>query len=319
MSKQILVNFSHYETRVATLENGEIRSLHIEREEDKNVVGNIYLGVVKRVLPGMQAAFLELGLERTAFLYVDDIIDQPFGGDFDLLEEDSSVEGESTELGAEDDGEPLKESYDEEVESEEGRQKWERDVTEISAKGAVTVNPASTEPVVAPTEETEEFFEKSPEERAEELVETAQEDENSDEDELLFESEDTAEDEEESDESDEDIESDEDFEEDEETEFEDELENKEEAPPEAKAVTEQVLETKSEPVPFEAKESQVEAKTSEILAEGSETQPKESRQPDYRNENENDNLGNRINSSRGNSEEGRPRGRSWGRGGQRHS
>ena len=89
MSKQILVNFSHYETRVATLENGEIRSLHIEREEDKNVVGNVYLGVVKRVLPGMQAAFLELGLERTAFLYVDDIIDQPLGGDVDILEDDT--------------------------------------------------------------------------------------------------------------------------------------------------------------------------------------------------------------------------------------
>src|SRR5476651_1679330 len=88
MSKQILVNSSHYETRVATLENGEIRSLHIEREEDRNVVGNIYKGLVKRVLPGMQAAFLELGLERTAFLYVDDIIDEPFGTGVDYLEDD---------------------------------------------------------------------------------------------------------------------------------------------------------------------------------------------------------------------------------------
>ena len=88
MSKQILVNSNHYETRVALLEDGEIKQLHIEREEDKNVVGNIYLGVVKRVLPGMQAAFLELGLERTAFLYVDDIIDEPFGSDVDVLDEE---------------------------------------------------------------------------------------------------------------------------------------------------------------------------------------------------------------------------------------
>lgn len=96
MSKQILVNSSHYETRVATLENGEIRQLHIEREEDKNVVGNIYLGVVKRVLPGMQAAFLELGLERTAFLYVDDIIEQPFGGDVEVFDttQDEGGDGE---------------------------------------------------------------------------------------------------------------------------------------------------------------------------------------------------------------------------------
>ena len=93
MSKQILVNSNHYETRVALLEDGEIKQLHIEREEDKNVVGNVYLGVVKRVLPGMQAAFLELGLERTAFLYVDDIIDEPFGSDVDVLEEEE--EGES--------------------------------------------------------------------------------------------------------------------------------------------------------------------------------------------------------------------------------
>jgi ribonuclease G len=92
MSKQILVNSNHYETRVALLEDGEIKQLHIEREEDKNVVGNVYLGVVKRVLPGMQAAFLELGLERTAFLYVDDIIDEPFGSDVDVLDEDESSE-----------------------------------------------------------------------------------------------------------------------------------------------------------------------------------------------------------------------------------
>ncbi len=95
MSKQILVNASHYETRVATLEDGEIRQLHIEREEDRNVVGNIYKGVVKRVLPGMQAAFLELGLERTAFLYVDDIIDEPFGTDVDFVDEEDG-EGDSS-------------------------------------------------------------------------------------------------------------------------------------------------------------------------------------------------------------------------------
>jgi len=109
MSKQILVNASHYETRVATLEDGEIRQLHIEREEDKNVVGNIYLGLVKRVLPGMQAAFLELGLERTAFLYVDDIIDNPFGPDVDFLDED--------EEGGDDEGD----SEDGEEGEEEGK------------------------------------------------------------------------------------------------------------------------------------------------------------------------------------------------------
>lgn len=198
MSKQILVNFSHYETRVATLENGEIRSLHIEREEDKNVVGNIYLGVVKRVLPGMQAAFLELGLERTAFLYVDDIIDQPFGGDVDLLDESSESEGDgeaSLELGADDDGEPLKESYDEEVAEEGGRQRWEREVTEVGgpseASQPVQAQASETETDVG--EPSEEFFEKSPEERAEELVVSTEEEEDDDdeeEEEELYESDD---------------------------------------------------------------------------------------------------------------------------------
>ncbi len=94
------MNASHYETRVATLEDGEIRQLHIEREEDRNVVGNIYKGVVKRVLPGMQAAFLELGLERTAFLYVDDIIDEPFGTDFEVIEEEETEPGEEQEDSA---------------------------------------------------------------------------------------------------------------------------------------------------------------------------------------------------------------------------
>src|SRR5688572_26501941 len=97
MSKQILVNASSYETRVAILEDGEIKALHIEREEDKNVVGNVYKGIVKRVLPGMQAAFLELGLERTAFLYVDDIIDEPFGRDIEYLDDDDD-EGDGEEF-----------------------------------------------------------------------------------------------------------------------------------------------------------------------------------------------------------------------------
>ena len=108
MSKQILVNASTYETRLATLENGEIRQLLIEREEDKNVVGNIYKGVVKRVLPGMQAAFLELGLERTAFLYVDDIIENPLGADVEIeddMEDKESDEGASNDFSEEGDSE----------------------------------------------------------------------------------------------------------------------------------------------------------------------------------------------------------------------
>jgi ribonuclease G len=75
MGSEILINRSSRETRVARLENGQLAELHIERARDRGIVGNIYKGKVTRVLPGMQAAFLEIGLSRTAFLYVTNIVD----------------------------------------------------------------------------------------------------------------------------------------------------------------------------------------------------------------------------------------------------
>ncbi|MEI6791526.1 MAG: ribonuclease E/G, partial [Myxococcaceae bacterium] len=74
MSNQLLVNTNPFETRVALLENGQLVELMFERNADKGLVGNIYLARVQRVLPGMQAAFLDIGLEKSAFLYVGDIL-----------------------------------------------------------------------------------------------------------------------------------------------------------------------------------------------------------------------------------------------------
>ncbi|MES2503263.1 MAG: Rne/Rng family ribonuclease [Myxococcota bacterium] len=74
MSHQLLVNTTAFETRVALLENGQLIELMLERNADKGLVGNIYLAKVQRVLPGMQAAFLNIGLEKSAFLYVGDIL-----------------------------------------------------------------------------------------------------------------------------------------------------------------------------------------------------------------------------------------------------
>lgn len=74
MSNQLLVNTTPFETRVALLENGQLVELMFERNADKGLVGNIYLSRVQRVLPGMQAAFLDIGLEKSAFLYVADIL-----------------------------------------------------------------------------------------------------------------------------------------------------------------------------------------------------------------------------------------------------
>lgn len=73
MTSELIVNVTASETRVALLENGVLAELHIERESDKGIAGNIYKGRVQRVLPGMQAAFVEIGLARSAFLYVDDV------------------------------------------------------------------------------------------------------------------------------------------------------------------------------------------------------------------------------------------------------
>jgi len=73
MSDEILVNVTPQETRVAVLSAGQVQELVIERAASRGLVGNIYMGKVARVLPGMQSAFVEIGLERAAFLHVADI------------------------------------------------------------------------------------------------------------------------------------------------------------------------------------------------------------------------------------------------------
>jgi ribonuclease G len=73
MQQDILINWSPQETRVAIVENGAVQELHMERPLERGLVGNIYLGKVSRVLPGMQSAFIDIGLERAAFLHVADV------------------------------------------------------------------------------------------------------------------------------------------------------------------------------------------------------------------------------------------------------
>ncbi len=73
MSEEILINVTPPETRVAVIENGVLQELIIERTRQRGIVGNIYKGEVCRVLPGMQAAFVEIGLERAAFIHLSDL------------------------------------------------------------------------------------------------------------------------------------------------------------------------------------------------------------------------------------------------------
>jgi ribonuclease G len=73
MTKEILINVTPQETRIAILENGVLNDLYIERSRSRGLVGNVYKGKIVRVLPGMEAAFVEIGLEKAAFLHVSDV------------------------------------------------------------------------------------------------------------------------------------------------------------------------------------------------------------------------------------------------------
>jgi ribonuclease G len=75
MGNELVINTTSQETRIALIENGTIAELYIERSKVKGIVGNIYTGRVIRVLPGMQAAFVDIGLEKAAFLYVADVFE----------------------------------------------------------------------------------------------------------------------------------------------------------------------------------------------------------------------------------------------------
>src|SRR2546430_14024754 len=110
MSNILVINASGQETRVALIEQGTISEYYLERKNEKGIVGNIYKGKVVRVLPGMQAAFVDIGLDKAAFLYVGDIVSDPsfpgFSEEMDIKA--GSVEGDPLE--AEDLPEPSEEA-----------------------------------------------------------------------------------------------------------------------------------------------------------------------------------------------------------------
>lgn len=97
----LLINVEIGETRVALIEKGILAELYVERTTERSPVGNIYLGKVTRVLPGMQAAFIDIGLDRAAFLHVEDVIPS---SDFDRMAE--KVTGDSNGNGSPEEEEP---------------------------------------------------------------------------------------------------------------------------------------------------------------------------------------------------------------------
>lgn len=82
---ELVINAIGPEIRVALLEDGTIVELYVDRSDESNVAGNIYKGRIQRVLPGMQAAFVDIGLNQAAFIYVDDVIDEKTNGYLDRV------------------------------------------------------------------------------------------------------------------------------------------------------------------------------------------------------------------------------------------
>ena len=93
MTKEMIISSSAHETRVAILEDDQVAEIFIERERQRGVVGNLYKGRVSKVLPGMQSAFVDLGLERDGFLYVSDVV--ATFEEFDRLDTDDDAPAEN--------------------------------------------------------------------------------------------------------------------------------------------------------------------------------------------------------------------------------
>lgn len=110
MRQRIIINSTSQETRVALLENETLAEIHIERAQQRSIAGNIYKGRVVRVLPGMQAAFVDIGLEKAGFIHVSDL----FGGPLPqgMFEEDDEEEQASGELSDMDEGEDVSPASD---------------------------------------------------------------------------------------------------------------------------------------------------------------------------------------------------------------
>src|SRR5262245_21547921 len=104
MTKEMIISANGHETMVAILEEDLVTEIFVERERQRGVVGNIYKGRVSKVLPGMQCAFIDIGLERDGFLYVSDVIDTI--EEFDRLDSDDEEKDNEPRKGRERGPEP---------------------------------------------------------------------------------------------------------------------------------------------------------------------------------------------------------------------
>src|SRR5262245_3064871 len=100
MTKEMIISSNGHETMVAILEDDLVAEIFVERERQRGVVGNVYKGRVSKVLPGMQSSFVDVGLERDGFLYVDEVIDT-----LDAFEQLEPVDDEDARATASESGE----------------------------------------------------------------------------------------------------------------------------------------------------------------------------------------------------------------------
>jgi ribonuclease G len=106
MSKEIYISSTPHETRLAIVENDALAEIYYERENEYTLAGSIYNGRVTRVLPGMQSSFVDIGLERDAFLYITDFMEEAEDpSEFDASAEGSRPRGGNGERGGRDRGE----------------------------------------------------------------------------------------------------------------------------------------------------------------------------------------------------------------------
>ena len=151
MSSILVINAAGRETRVALVENGQIAEFYLERKKDKGIVGNIYKGRITRVLPGMQAAFVDIGLDKAAFLYVTDVFYDPdlSRAQFELTEGEHDEAPDAPEL-PEHPEEPLGQAPIPLEAAVPPEIPIESPPPEASAESPVDVNNDAAEPAAAP-------------------------------------------------------------------------------------------------------------------------------------------------------------------------
>jgi ribonuclease G len=149
MSKELIISVNGREKKIALIDNGRVTEFYIERgEENSGVVGNIYKGRVQRVLPGMQSAFVEIGLERDAFLYVSDFFDEEEEIERIVMEKSKKTPPEEAKREAVDSIERARVAREKQMEAAQ-------DIAEPLAESGMSAEPASL-PVALEQEQREE-------------------------------------------------------------------------------------------------------------------------------------------------------------------